>query len=144
MNPQLTRRQFFVGVTKALVGAAVATTVVKIPTALAECPRARAWELLNIADEINKKEGDAAAEQAIDDLLEHLNDSFVAVNDGRSVQEVRTIFRYPEQFTVETCSDTAFVVLIVRDGLKDRKLRLVHSPHWKQFAKKYTKVVMAA
>lgn len=139
-----TRRQFFSNVTRALVGVAGATAVGPIPSALAQNPRARAWELLNEASTAFSVGGKLAAIRPIEDLIAHLMAHFKQVSNDNSVKEIRTMFRHPDEFSVETCSDTAFVVLIVRDGLKVRNLPMVGTKGWRDFARNYATIVMQA
>ncbi len=44
----------------------------------------------------------------------------------------------------ETASDKCFPIVIINDAMRNRKIPIIDAPNWKEFAKQYTKIIMAA
>lgn len=143
LNSKFNRRQFFLGASKTAVGAAVLVSAATLPF-LSSNPRLEAICLLDEATVAHTIGGRAASHLKSKELLEYLNDNFEVVDNEQTVAELRTYFRDDRHFDPANCSDTAFAVLLMREGLKDRRLPLVQSPAWADFARKYVRVIMAA
>ena len=142
---KLSRREFFQGIAGAaalacLPGGAGASLFI-------EDPRVKAWRLLDEAEAVIKAAGRDASVDACNALLVHLHENFKVTYPPSMedhVENCRDLLRKRKEINWETCYESTFAIMIVREGLKYRTLPMVRAEMWKPFAKRYTAIVMAA
>lgn len=147
----VSRRSFFKGIGAT---AAIASMPKSVLAAISENPRVVAWNLLNEATMLFEKHGKCEAFfGTVETLFDHLVKHFPVkeppsfeemVRDCGDLLRARGTYAGDPNQHWETCYDSTFVIMIVREGLKNRKLPMVQAANWKMFAKNYSKVVMAA
>lgn len=141
---EVTRRSF-------LIGTACTALVPVLPVpALAECPRQKAFRLVDRATR-EYKAGNPFYKNTVTQLYEHLptipgpERSF-----DETVEEISVILRgttrdgTQRNIDIMTCTNEAFAVSIARDMLRYRKLPIVQCAGWKPFAKQYSKFIITA
>ena len=148
----VSRRKFFTGLTAASLvmlasGGAMSSLIMD--------PRVKAWALLDESDKIFKSIGKSPAYFAkADELFDHLALHFkptVPPSHEDAVRECGDLLKRrgkydgaSRQAHWRTCYNSTFAVMIIRDGLKYRKLPMIQASRWKPFARNFTKIVMAA
>ena len=153
----ISRRAFFRGISSLAITLAAAHAANPAAAALfPESSRMKTWRLLNEAELALKTEGKKASVAKITELLEFMLEHFPItsppskqemVRDCRDLLYNQGVYEGGAGYNDghwRTCYPSTFAVMIVRDGLKDRKLPMVQARNWKWFARKYTEIVMAA
>lgn len=143
LNSKFSRRQIFIGSSKVAIGSALLAGMALGPF-LAINPRLEAIRLLDEATTAHNVGERRAALPKMEELLNYINNNFVVVDNEQIMTELHTYFMDGSKFDPANCSDTAFPIMLIREGLKNRRLPLVNSLAWAEFAKKYTGIVMAA
>lgn len=147
------RRDFFTKL--GATAAALALTPNIALSAIISDPRVKAWVLLDESEELFNAEGKSHGYfRKTEELFEHLMDHFlptVPPSLDSAVQECGDLLKRRGKFDSidpkagwDKCYPSTFAVMIVRDGLKYKKLPMIQAPNWKRFAKNYTSIVMAA
>lgn len=151
----ISRRGFFKGIGTAIAAAVMVTPAGKALASLIPDPRLHAWKLLNESADIFNQHGKCQeyfdkTKELFDLLLEHFPYSEPPSFDVQ-VAECGDLLRmrgkYEDGITENhwrTCYPATFAIMIVRDGLKHRKLPMIQAPNWRPFAKMYSRVVIAA
>lgn len=147
----VTRRDFLRRATLAVAGLAGAAAGFAPSEVFAEEPRAKAWRLLEESRILHEASGQRKANEQtlvkMEQLFRHLDKHFSPpnpLNYDADVAEVRVLLKDPQNFTLETCSDATFCIVIVRHGMRNLKLPLIQARNWRPFARHFTKLVMAA
>lgn len=142
----LSRRSFFRGIAAMAAGVAVASAIPG--TLFIENPRIKAWRLLDEMETLFKSEGPSSRFMArTDELLVHLRTNFQASPHRLEIQanNVKHIIQSGRHETNwKTCCGATFSVMLLREGIKYRKLPIIRSKEWKAFARPLAPIVMAA
>lgn len=118
-------------------------------------PRVKAWALLGNLDRTFRASGESVIFTArTDELLIHLAQHFsptVPPSFKEAVHECGDLLKRRGEYENatpdahwRTCYNSTFAVMIVRDALKYRKLPILRAPQWRPFARRFTRIVMAA
>lgn len=149
----VSRRNFFKG-----LGAAVALAMVGIGVknvlAGPTDPRLEAWRLLDESEVLFRATGESPEFfTKTNELFDHLTKHFTPSNPpstGVLIRECGDLIKGRGKYKNNpnshwrTCYPSTFSVMIVREGLKNRKLPMIMAKNWKPFAGNFTKIVMAA
>ena len=147
----ISRRTLFKSIAAA---ATIASMTGNAVAALLGDPRKVAWQLLDESTVIFKAQGKGPAYfNKTNELFIHLARHFPPTEPPsmkKMIHECSVLFRWPQNHPDhpankwETCYDSTFAIMIIREGLKNRNLPMIQASMWKPFARIYSGIVLAA